>query len=164
IAARPWPVRETVKGNAVVRLLRTTDAKTIGLMYLVTSFAFFIIGGAMALLMRAELARPGLQFLTNEQYNQLFTMHGTIMLLLIAGLGTILGSVNMVTTILTLRAPGMTMFRMPIFTWNILITALLALLVFPVLAAALAAVMADRKLGAHVFDSDNGGAILWQHL
>ncbi|MDQ1730548.1 MAG: cytochrome c oxidase subunit [Pseudonocardiales bacterium] len=247
IVTRPWPVRETVKGSAFARVLRTTDHKTIGLMYLVTSFIFFILGGAMALLMRAELARPGLQFLSNEQYNQLFTMHGTIMLLLfatplvfafanyivplqigspdvsfprlnafaywlyalggtivmlgfitpggaadfgwfayaplndainspgagadlwivgliISGLGTILGAVNMVTTILTLRAPGMTMFRMPIFTWNILITSLLVLMVFPILAAALAALTADRKLGAHVFDTDTGGAILWQHL
>src|SRR5256714_6156275 len=64
--------------------MRTTDAKQIGLMYLVTSFAFFFIGGFMALLMRTELARPGLQFLSLEQYNQLFTMHGTIMLLLFA--------------------------------------------------------------------------------
>ncbi|WP_222853929.1 cytochrome c oxidase subunit I [Fodinicola acaciae] len=231
----------------MLSLIRTTDAKTIGILYMVTSFLFFAIGGLLALLMRAELARPGLQFLTNEQYNQLFTMHGTIMLLLfatpmvfafanyivplqigspdvafprlnafsfwlfafggtivvlgfitpggaadfgwfayaplnsavnspgagadmwivglmISGLGTILGSVNMVTTIMTLRAPGMTMFRMPIFTWNILITALLALMVFPVLAAMLAALTADRHLGARVFDADNGGALLWQHL
>src|SRR5262249_56854017 len=62
----------------------TTDAKQIGIMYLVTSFAFFLVGGLMALLMRAELARPGLQFLSPEQYNQLFTEHGTIMLLLFA--------------------------------------------------------------------------------
>src|SRR5690348_3758710 len=53
-------------------------------MYLTTSFLFFLVGGFMALLMRAELARPGLQFLSPEQYNQLFTMHGTIMLLLFA--------------------------------------------------------------------------------
>ncbi|HEY0485686.1 MAG TPA: cbb3-type cytochrome c oxidase subunit I, partial [Mycobacteriales bacterium] len=244
---RPYSVRPRVKGNALVRLVRTTDAKTIGLLYLTTSFGFFLLAGLMALLMRAELARPGLQFLSNEQYNQLFTMHGTIMLLLFAtplvfafanyivplqigapdvafprlnafaywlylfggtivvlgfvtpggaadfgwtayaplnsaahapgigvdmwviglllsGLGTILGSVNMVTTILTLRAPGMTMFRLPIFTWNILVTALLALLVFPILAAALAVLMADRHLGAKVFETSSGGPILWQHL
>ena len=53
-------------------------------MYLTTSFAFFIIGGLMAMLMRGELARPGLQFLSPEQYNQLFTMHGTLMLLMFA--------------------------------------------------------------------------------
>jgi cytochrome c oxidase subunit 1 len=247
IVTRPWPVHQPVKGSAFARLLRTTDAKQIGLMYLVTSMAYFIIGGFLALLMRAELARPGLQFLSTEQYNQLFTMHGTIMLLFfatpilfafanyvvplqigapdvsfprlnafaywlylfgsglalagfltpdgaadfgwfayaplnsvvnspgvgadmwivglaISGLGTILGAVNMITTILTLRAPGMTMFRMPIFTWNIMITSLLVLMVFPILAAALLALLADRQLGAHVYDSQTGGPMLWQHL
>ncbi len=247
IVTRPWPVHKPTKGSALARTLRTTDAKQIGIMYLVTSFAFFFIGGFLALLMRGELARPGLQFLSLEQYNQLFTMHGTIMLLffatpilfafanyivplqigapdvsfprlnavaywlylfgaslttagfltpggaadfgwfayqplasvinspgigadmwivglVISGLGTILGGVNMITTILTLRAPGMTMFRMPIFTWNIMITSLLVLMVFPILAAALLAVAADRILGAHVYDAATGGALLWQHL
>jgi cytochrome c oxidase subunit 1 len=247
IVTRPWPVHQPTKGSAFARLLRTTDAKQIGLMYLVTSMAYFVIGGFLALLMRGELARPGLQFLTTEQYNQLFTMHGTIMLLFfatpilfafanyivplqigapdvsfprlnafaywlylfgsglavagfmtpdgaadfgwfayaplnsvinspgvgadmwivglaISGLGTILGGVNMITTILTLRAPGMTMFRMPIFTWNIMITSLLVLMVFPILAAALLALLADRQLGAHVYDSATGGPMLWQHL
>src|SRR6185437_7696930 len=84
--------------------------------------------------------------------------------LAIAGLGTILGAVNMVTTVITLRAPGMTMFRLPIFTWNTLVTSILALLVFPLLTAALLVLWADRHLGAQVFDSNNGGAILWQHL
>ena len=64
----------------VVAWLTTTDHKTIGSLYLITSFAFFIIGGVMALLMRAELARPGMQILSSEQFNQAFTMHGTIML------------------------------------------------------------------------------------
>jgi cytochrome c oxidase subunit 1 len=84
VATRPYPVREAKKGSFILKMVHTTDPKTIGLMYLVTSFAFFIIGGVMALLMRTELAVPGLQFLSNEQYNQLFTMHGTIMLLLYA--------------------------------------------------------------------------------
>ncbi|MER7007546.1 cytochrome c oxidase subunit I [Dactylosporangium sp. NPDC000555] len=228
-------------------MLRTTDAKDVGVLYLVTSFVFFIIGGVLAMLMRAELARPGLQFLSLEQYNQLFTAHGTLMLLLFAtplvfgfanfvvplqigaadvafprlnalsywlfliggtlvvsgfitpggtadfgwtayaplnslrnspgiggdlwimglvvsGLGTILGAVNMITTILTLRAPGMTMFRMPIFTWNILLTAMMVIMVFPILAAALLVLEAGRKLGATVYDASTGGAILWQHL
>jgi cytochrome c oxidase subunit 1 len=247
IETRPWPVHEPVPGSALVRLLRTTDAKQIGLLYLVTSFVFFFIGGALALLMRAELAQPGLSLLSSEQYNQLFTMHGTIMLLLFAtpivfafanyivplqigapdvafprlnavaywlfafggtivllgfvtpggaadfgwfaytplstaihspgvggdlwvvglvlsGLGTILAGVNMITTIITLRAPGMTMFRMPIFTWNILVTSLLVLMVFPILAAALLGLLADRLIGAHVFDPATGGPLLWQHL
>jgi cytochrome c oxidase subunit 1 len=247
VATRPWPVHHPVRGSAIARLLRTTDAKQIGLMYLVTAFGWFLVGGFLAMLMRAELARPGLQFLSTEQYNQLFTMHGTIMLLFFAtpilfafanyivplqigapdvsfprlnalaywlylfgsslavagfitpdgaadfgwfayaplnsmvnspgvgsdlwivglvlsGLGTILGAVNMITTILTLRAPGMSMFRMPVFTWNILITSIMVILVFPLLAAALLALLADRKLGAHVYDAQTSGPLLWQHL
>src|SRR5689334_24817124 len=77
-------VRRAAVGSVLVRMLRTTDPKDIAVMYTVTSIGFFMAGGLMALLIRAELARPGLQFLSNEQYNQLFTMHGTIMLLLYA--------------------------------------------------------------------------------
>src|SRR5215469_16695027 len=84
IATRPYPARTTVKGSYLLRLFHTTDHKQIGIMYLVTSFVFFLAGGVMALLMRTELAQPGLQFLSQEEYNQLFTMHGTIMLLLYA--------------------------------------------------------------------------------
>ena len=235
------------KGGTLLRLLRTTDHKQIGILYLVTSFAFFMAGGAMAMLIRTELARPGQQFLSSEQYNQLFTMHGTIMLLLyatpivfgfanfvlplqigspdvafprlnalsywlylfggltvvagfvtpggaasfgwfaytplsnaiympgvgadlwitgllVSGLGTILGAVNMVTTVVCLRAPGMTMFRMSIFTWNILITSILILIAFPILTAALLGLLVDRRLGGHLFDPATGGVILWQHL
>jgi cytochrome c oxidase subunit 1 len=240
-------MRSPPRGSAFGRVIRTTDAEQIGILYLTTAFGFFVAGGIMALLMRAELARPGLQFLSTEQYNQLFTMHGTVMLLLfatpivfafanfivplqigapdvafsrlnafaywlylfgglvvlggfaapggaadfgwfaytplsdvqnspgvggnmwiiglvISGLGTILGGVNMITTIVTLRAPGMTMFRMPIFTWNILITSLMVILVFPLLAATLLALAADRLVGAHVYDPASGGPLLWQHL
>ncbi|WP_433510079.1 aa3-type cytochrome oxidase subunit I [Nonomuraea sp. CA-143628] len=239
--------RRASKGAVVVKWLSSTDHKIIGHLYLITSFVFFLIGGVMALIMRAELAQPGLQFTSNEQFNQLFTMHGTIMLLMFAtplfagfanelmplqigapdvafprlnmvsywlylfgsiiavsgfftpngaasfgwfaytplstaisspgmggdlwimglalsGLGTILGSVNFITTIICMRAPGMTMFRMPIFTWNILLTSMLVLMAFPVLAAALLALEADRKLGTHIFTPENGGALLWQHL
>ncbi len=241
------PVR-TRKGSTVARWLTTTDHKTIGHLYLISSFVFFLFAGVLALLMRAELFEPGLQVVQNkEQYNQLFTMHGLIMLLLfatpafagfaneimplqigapdvafprlnmlsywmylfggvmavlgfitpsgaagfgwymysplsnntyspglgadlvifglaLAGFGTILGAVNFITTVMTMRAPGMTMFRMPIFTWNILITSVLVLMAFPPLAAALLALGADRKLGAQVFEPMNGGPILWQHL
>ena len=240
-------IRPVTKGQIIAKWMSSTDHKIIGHMYLITSFVFFLIGGVMALIMRAELAQPGLQFTSNEQFNQLFTMHGTIMLLMFAtplfagfanelmplqigapdvafprlnmvsywlylfgsiiavsgfftpggaasfgwfaytplsnainspgiggdlwlmglalsGLGTILGAVNFITTIICMRAPGMTMFRMPIFTWNILLTSMLVLMAFPVLAAALLALEADRKLGTHIFDSDNGGALLWQHL
>ena len=71
-------------GSLLVRWLTTTDHKLIGSAYLITSFAWFLFAGILAELMRTELARPGLQFFSNEQYNQLFTMHGAIMLLLFA--------------------------------------------------------------------------------
>ena len=87
-----------------------------------------------------------------------------IMGLAVGGLGTILGGVNMITTVVCMRAPGMTMFRMPIFTWNILVTSILVLLAFPLLTAALFGLAADRHLGAHIYDPANGGVLLWQHL
>jgi cytochrome c oxidase subunit 1 len=79
-AARP---RRTTR-HVVVDWLTTTDHKKIGTLYLVSAFSFFLAGGVLALVMRAELARPGLQLVTNEQFNQAFTMHGSIMLLLFA--------------------------------------------------------------------------------
>jgi cytochrome c oxidase subunit 1 len=84
--------------------------------------------------------------------------------LALQGFGTILGSVNFITTVITMRAPGMTMFRMPIFSWNVLITGILVLMAFQPLAAALLVLGADRVLGSHVFSPGNGGPILWQHL
>jgi len=84
--------------------------------------------------------------------------------LAMAGFGTILGAVNFITTIVCMRAPGMTMFRMPLFTWNALITSMLVLLAFPPLASALLVLGVDRRFGGRVFDAENGGAILWQHL
>jgi cytochrome c oxidase subunit 1 len=243
-AVAPAP---SVKGKNFVKWITSTDHKTIGYMYLITTFGWFLIGGLLALFLRAELSRPGMQFLSNEQYNQIFTMHGTIMLLMFAtplfvgfanvimplqigaadvafprlnmlsfwlftfgsitavagfltpggaasfgwtayaplanstyspgiggdlwviglavsGLGTILGGVNFITTIFTMRSPGMTMFRMSIFSWNVLLTSILVLLAFPPLAAALLALESDRLFGSHIFDPANGGAMLWQHL
>ena len=84
--------------------------------------------------------------------------------LALQGFGTILGSVNFITTILCMRMPGMTMFRMPIFTWNALITAVLVLMAFPPLASALLALGADRRFDAQIFNPENGGPVLWQHL
>src|ERR1700742_3134121 len=83
-ARRPFLARVGPKGNLIYKLVTTTDHKLIGIMYIVACMIFFFVGGLMALLMRAELAVPGLQFLSNEQYNQLFTMHGTVMLLFYA--------------------------------------------------------------------------------
>ncbi|WP_347352915.1 cbb3-type cytochrome c oxidase subunit I [Intrasporangium sp.] len=84
--------------------------------------------------------------------------------LTLAGFGTILGAVNFVTTILCMRAPGMTMFRMPLLTWAVLTTSIMVLIVFPILAAGLFAGGGDRRLGMHIFDAENNGAMLWQHL
>jgi cytochrome c oxidase subunit 1 len=242
VSARPHSL-----GKVFMKYLTTTDHKVIGNMYFVTALIFFAIGGVLALAIRAELANPGMQFMNFETFNQFFTMHGTIMLLMFAtpmfagfanaivplqlgapdvafprlnafsywlylfgsimaclgffspngaasfgwfayaplsnaihspgvghdlwimglyllGLSSILGAVNFVTTIITMRAPGMTMFRMPIFCWNILVTSLLVLIVFPVLAAGLLVLESDRVLGSHVLDPASGGPILWQHL
>ena len=84
VVSRPFPPVHRPRGSRFLGYLSTTDPKVMGVMYIVTSFVFFMVGGLLALLMRAELARPGLQFLAPEQYNQLFTMHGTIMLLFYA--------------------------------------------------------------------------------
>ena len=242
VSARPHSL-----GKVFMKYLTTTDHKVIGNMYFVTALIFFGIGGVLALAIRAELANPGMDFMNFETFNQFFTMHGTIMLLMFAtpmfagfanaivplqlgapdvafprlngfsywlylfgsimaclgffspngaasfgwfayaplsnaihspgvghdlwimglyllGLSSILGAVNFVTTIITMRAPGMTMFRMPIFCWNILVTSLLVLIVFPVLAAGLLVLESDRVLGSHVLDPASGGPILWQHL
>jgi len=72
------------KGIRIGDVLATTDHKMVGYLYLGTSFAMFLIAGLMAMFMRAELMEPGMQVMNNLQYNQLFTIHGTIMLLLFA--------------------------------------------------------------------------------
>jgi cytochrome c oxidase subunit 1 len=235
------------QGSVFLDYLTTTNHKTIGYMYLVTSFGYFLIAGVMALIIRAQLFQPGMDLVTKEQYNQLFTMHGTLMLLMFAtplfagfanvlmpiqigapdvafprlnalafwfyffgslvatagfltpqgaasfgwfayaplssatytpgvganmwvfglglsGFGSIMGAVNFITTTITMRAPGMTMWRMSIFSWNTLITSLLIIMVFPVFAAAALALGSDRVFGSHVYDAATGGSILWQHL
>jgi len=83
----------------------------------------------------------------------------------LTGFSGIFTGVNIVTTVFTLRAPGMTMFRLPIFTWNMVVTSMLVLIAFPSLTAALSMLWADRRLGAHFFDPAAGGSpLLWQHL
>jgi cytochrome c oxidase subunit I len=83
----------------------------------------------------------------------------------LTGLSGIFTAINIVTTVFTLRAPGMVMFRLPIFTWNMLVTSFLVLLAFPTLTAALALLWADRHLGAHFYDVAGGGTpVLWLHL
>ena len=241
------PARKQNLGTLFWSWMTTTDHKVIAKLYIWTALFFFAFGGLLALVIRAELAFPGLQYLHYETFNQFFTMHGTIMLLMFAtpmfaafanalmplhigapdvsfprlnmfsywlyvfgsllacagflspdgaasfgwfayvplsdavhspgvggdlwlvglyllGLSSILGSVNFITTIVTMRAPGMTMFRMSMFTWNILVTSILVLVVFPVLAAGLLVLLSDRVLGTHILDAATGGAMLWQHL
>src|ERR671919_860225 len=193
----------------VIDWLTTVDHKKIGILYIVNSFLFFFAAGILALVIRSELAVPGLQFLDADTYNQAFTMHGTIMIflfvvpvlsgfsnyivplqlgapdmafprinalsfwllplggglifagylfggaaaegwtgyaplsndqyaqgvgtdlwiigLILVGTASILSAVNFITTIFKMRAPGMTLFRMPIFVWTVLVTAVLIL-------------------------------------
>jgi cytochrome c oxidase subunit 1 len=234
--------------STLAEWVTTTDHKQIGLLYISSAFGFFAIGGILALIIRTQLAQPGLHVVSNEAYDQVFTMHGTIMLLFFAtpmavgfgnyliplqigaadmsfprlnalsywiflfgglitlsgfatasgaadtgwtgyapltlgrntpgpgldlwimgvgmvGISGILGAVNFMATIYARRAPGMHMWRMPVFTWNMLITSLLILFAFPPLTAALAMLFLDRRFGATFFDPAAGGdPILWQHL
>jgi cytochrome c oxidase subunit 1 len=244
------PAATAVRGG-LYDWLTTTDHKKIGIMYTISSFLFFLIGGVLALVVRTELAAPGLQFLTDTHvYNQAFTMHATLMIFLfvipmLAGLGnyvvplmigapdmafprinalslwmlplggillmsgfltgggaaaagwtsypplsedrplasvgpgqdlwivaltiigtsSILGAINFLVTIFKMRAPGMTLFRMPIMVWTILVTSVLVLMATPVITSALVMLFIDRNYGGNFFDPANGGnAVLWQNI
>ena len=87
-----------------------------------------------------------------------------LMGIVLTGLSSVLSGVNIVATVSAMRAPGMSMFRMPIFTWNMLVTSILVLIAFPVLTAAAVMLLADRHLGAKVFHPVAGEPVLWQHL
>ena len=225
----------------------TVDHKRIGILYLVTAFFFFCVGGIEALVIRLQLARPNGTFVSAETFNQLFTMHGTTMIflvvmptlvgfgnylvplmigardmafprlnamsywllpfggfllhfsvmaggapaggwfayapltetpfssspgtdywilaLLVLGVGSVSTAINFIATILTLRAPGMTMGRVPLFVWMTFVTSFLVILALPVLNAAIVLLFVDRQLDAHVFLASGGGnALLWQHF
>ncbi len=241
------PRAETYQRSWVLDWLTTVDHKKIGILYIVNSFFFFFAAGILALVIRSELAVPGLQFLDEATFNQAFTMHGTIMIFLfivpvlsgfanyvvplmlgapdmafprinalsfwllpvggllifsgylfggaaaegwtgynpltqakyspgpgtdlwligltLVGTASILGSINFITTIFKMRAPGMTLFRMPIFVWTVLVTNTLILLATPVFTAGLIALFIDRNYGGSFFDPNVGGSpILWQHI
>jgi cytochrome c oxidase subunit I len=242
--AAPHPAEQEAGGW--YSWIASLDHKQIGLMYLATTFAFFIVGGVEALLMRTQLAVPRNTFLDPATYNQLFTMHGTTMIFLVVmpmliglatylvplqvgardiayprmnalslwllvlgglllyysffaggapdtgwfsyaplsekpyatttgvdywalgllatGIGTVTASINLIVTIMTLRAPGLTLTRLPLFTWMVLVNSVLILCALPVLNASLVMLLIDRLLGAHFFTPQSGGsAILWQH-
>ncbi len=248
-ASNHLPVEHHQGPTGYYRWLSSTDHKVIGKNYMYTSLVFMLIAGLMAMLIRTQLASPNSTFVSQQTYNELFTIHGSMMLYLFAGpfafggfanyliplqigapdmafprlnalsywlyltggitmlLGFFTASgaaafgwvgyaplssstnspgagpdlwivsialvgfsgiftgVNLVTTIFYLRAPGMTMFRMPIFTWNMLVTGLLILIAFPVLTAALIMLYADRHFGTHVYSVKGGGSpVLWQNL
>jgi cytochrome c oxidase subunit 1 len=236
----------TATRSALYGWLTTTDHKKIGILYLANSFVMFFIGGILALVVRAELAQPGLQFIKEATYNQAFTIHASLMLFLfiipiLAGFGnyivplqigapdmafprinamsfwmlplaailimtgfltggaaaagwtsyaplteakysgvgqdlwivgviligtsSILGSINFLVTIFKMRAPGMTMFRLPIMVWTMLVTSTLVLMATPVLTSGLIMLFIDRNYGGHFFDPASGGnAILWQNV
>jgi cytochrome c oxidase subunit 1 len=246
-APAPEPAHDP-HATGLLAFLTTTDHKRIGVAYMLTAFAFYVVGGALALVIRTELSGPSTEVVDNATYNELFTMHGSIMLflfigpfafglanyfvpihigardmafprlnalsywfflfggltmlsgfltaegaadfgwtgytplssiirspgvgadlwimaLVLTGLSGVLTAVNVVATVLTMRADGMTMFRMPIFTWNMLVVSVLVLIAFPMLTAAAAMLFADRHFGGQIFDPGGGGQpILWQHL
>ncbi|MEY2565737.1 MAG: cytochrome c oxidase subunit [Actinomycetota bacterium] len=225
----------------------TIDHKKIGILYGVTAFMFFLVGGFEALLIRLQLAQPNGTILSADSYNQVFTMHGTTMIflvvmpmtnaffnyliplmigardvafprlnafsywtflfgalllnsswllggapnggwfgyapqtsivfspghnidfwifgLLILGISSTVGAVNFVVTIVNLRAPGMTLLRMPLFVWMTLVTVFLLLFAMPIITIALFLLMFDRLFGANFFNPAAGGdPLLWQHL
>ena len=235
--------------SGILKWLTSTDHKVIGINYTVTSIVMMVIGGAFAEVIRAQLVSPTSTLVTLQQYNQLFTMHGSVMIylfvgpfafaglanylvplqvgapdmafprlnalsywlyltgsltmvlgffvsggpaafgwvgyapltsavnapgagpdlwigaLMLTGFSAIFSGVNLIATIFYLRAPGMTLFRMPIFTWNMLVTGILILLAFPVLTAGLIMLYCDRHFGTHIFEVQGGGVpLLWQHI
>ena len=230
--------------SRVLDWVTTTDHKKIGVLYISTAFSFFILGGIFALLIRTELAVPGVQFLNPETYNQLFTIHGTTMIflfvmpmwtglanyivplqigaadmafprinalsfwmvplgglllysgyavggaanagwtgyaplseqggagldlwlmsLVLLGFSSVLGAINFIATIFKMRAPGLTLMRMPLFVWNSLVTSTLLLFAVPVLTAGLMMLFIDRNYGGGFFDPAAGGnPVLWQHV
>jgi len=231
--------------SGLMRWVKTTNHKDIGTMYLWFSFVMFLVGGFMAMVIRAELFVPGLQVVNPEVFNQMTTLHGLIMVfgaimpafvgfanwlipmqigapdmafprmnnwsfwllppaatllvlslfvpggapgvgwtlyaplsiqqgmgmdltifaVHILGMSSIMGSINIVTTVLNLRAPGMTLMKMPLFVWTWLITAYLLIAVMPVLAGAVTMVLTDRHFGTHFFNAAGGGdPVLFQHI
>src|SRR5947207_2819688 len=144
--------------------ISTVDHKRIGILYGVTAFLFFLVGGTEALMIRMQLAAPNGKVLTADEYNQLFTMHGTTMVfLVIMPLAAAFG--NYFVPILNVRAPGMNLMRMPVFVWMNLVVSFLLLFAIPIITVALFELYFDRNFGSNFFNANLGGdPVLWQHL
>ncbi|HWA84692.1 MAG TPA: cytochrome c oxidase subunit I [Opitutus sp.] len=242
--------RPTAK-TGLMSWLTTVDHKRIGFLYGAFALFFLLVGGVEALLIRLQLAVPNNTILTAQQYNEMFTMHGTTMIFLaimplgaaffnfvmplqigardvafprlnafslwtfvagaiivnigwflpshnfgppdggwfgyapltttqfiprhsidfwvmglqLLGVASIAAALNFIVTIINLRAPGLTMMRVPVFTWMTLVTSFLIILSFPAITIALVELMMDRQFGTNFFEVSNGGMpILWQHL
>jgi len=243
VVARPAVKKE----SGLWSWLTTIDHKRIGILYLATSFFFFLLGGLEALIIRTQLIQPGNDLVNEKLYNEMFTMHGTTMIFLAAmpmtvgfwnyimplqigardvafprlnafsywlflgggiilnlswffneapnqgwygyaplttlawnpgrnvdfwiiglqilGISSMLGAFNFTVTILNMRAPGMSLMRMPLFTWTTLITAILLIMAFPAVTVALILLMMDRWVGTGFYETAAGGdPLLWQHL
>ena len=242
------PLPRLGENTGLLSWVASIDHKQIVIMYLIGTLIYFVIGGLEALMIRAQLAKPGSELLSPEMYNQLFTMHGTTMIffvimpfligigvylvplmigardmafprlnalsfwlfafggvllyysfftqsgapdvgwfayaplsekpfslnngptywalgLLVSGIGSLISGLSNVVTILTMRTPGMTMRRLPLFVWMILVTSFLLVFVMPIITSAFAMLLLDRLLGATFFTPSFGGsAILWQHF
>jgi cytochrome c oxidase subunit 1 len=174
-----------------------TDHKVIGIQYLVTVFFFFVIGGLLAMLVRAELARPGAQFVDGETYNGLFSVHASVMIFLFvipafaglanfviplmivgtdgniffqmgvqwAGASSIATALNFLVTIITMRAPGMTFWRMPLLVWANFTTSLLVVVATPFIAGSQFFALFDKVIGTDFFRPAEGGYVLgYQHI
>src|SRR6188768_830029 len=244
MASTTLPQARSYRRAAVYDWITTVDHKKIGIMYVISSFIFFLVGGMLALVIRSELATPGLQFVTEQQYNSVFGLHAINMIflfvmpmmtglgnyivplqvgaadmafprvnalsywmiplgglllfsgyavggaanagwtgyaplstqggagldlwlasLVLLGFSSVLGAINFLATIFKMRAPGLTLMRMPLFVWNSLVTSVLLLFSLPVLTAGLMMLFIDRNYGGGFFDPALGGnPILWQHV
>ena len=246
VAVQTGLFRRPTAKTGVWSWLTTVDHKRIGILYGATAIVFFVIGGAEALLIRVQLARPESTVLSADAYNQLFTMHGLTMIflvvmplgaaffnymmpiligardvafprlnafsywvflfggiflyssffinqapdggwfgyaplsvklaghgmtfyalgLIILGISSTVAAVNFLTTIINMRAPGMSLMRMPVFVWMTFVVQFLLVFALPILTVALFQMFFDRTLGTSFFSSAQGTSdpVLWQHL